>query len=234
MRASFLIFIILATLAALVLWSGFDLAVSGFFYRPGQGFFLADEIIFVWLHKVAYYGARVFGILLALVLLAALIRRKPLMGVSAKGWLFLLLGLLLGPGLVANTVFKDHWGRARPREIIEFGGAAHFSPALLPSDQCARNCSFVSGDGAFGFYLPAFAYVAPRPRTRRFFWVGAGLGALFGFVRLAVGAHFLSDILFAALFVQSALALLHAAMFGFKETRKCWRDWIFLSEKSKA
>ena len=30
---------------------------------------------------------------------------------------FLLLSVVLGPGLLVNTIFKDHWNRPRPREI---------------------------------------------------------------------------------------------------------------------
>jgi len=80
--------------------------------------------------------------------------------------------------------------------------------------------------------LPAFAYVVPPPRSRRYFWSGMGLGSLFGLARFVAGAHFLSDVLFAALFMQITLALLHGMMFGFELTRRYWRDWIFLSDKS--
>ncbi len=69
--------------------------------------------------------------------------------------------LAIGPGLVVNTLLKDHWGRARPHQILEFGGTAHFSPAVLISDQCARNCPSHPGHAALGFWLVAFAAVVP-------------------------------------------------------------------------
>ena len=36
--------------------------------------------------------------------------------------LFLVLVAALGPGLLINVVFKDHYGRPRPREVQELGG----------------------------------------------------------------------------------------------------------------
>jgi lipid A 4'-phosphatase len=219
-----------ALLAAFVLWPRIDLVVSGWFYTPGQGFTLNDATPFNILRLVAYAGARLLGLALLVLVLTAAVRHQPAFDLDAKAYLFLFLGLLLGPALIANGIFKDHWGRARPREIVEFGGDLHFSPALMPSDECHHNCSFVSGDGAFGFYLPAFAYVVPRSRARRWFWGGMAAGGLFGFGRLAVGAHFLSDVLFAALFMQLATALLHMGMYGWQETRAHWRDWLFFPE----
>ena len=35
-------------------------------------------------------------------------------------WLFLAVCLGVGPGLVANLLLKDQWGRARPKHIAEF------------------------------------------------------------------------------------------------------------------
>jgi lipid A 4'-phosphatase len=128
---------------------------------------------------------------------------------------------------VANVGFKDHWGRARPREVVEFGGVGSFSPALVPQFQKARpNGSFVSGDAAFGFFLPAFAYVAPRRLMRRVFWGGMAAGAVFGFIRLAMGAHFLSDIVYAAFFMLASSAGVHAAMYGRRETIAKWKAWF--------
>jgi len=219
-------------LAASVLWPAIDLRVAGWFYVPDKGFPLGDTYFFDALHTLAYAGARILGLALAMLVIFAASQRAPVLGLGSKEWLFLFVGLIIGPGLIANGLLKDHWGRARPREVTEFGGNMEFSRALLPSEECQHNCSFVSGDGAFGFYLPAFAYVLPRPRARRTFWGAMGVGCLFAVSRIAAGAHFLSDNLFAAFFMQAVLALLHAVMFGARETRNCWRNWLFIADKS--
>ena len=224
--------LIFAVLAGVVLWPRLDLDVSGWFYRPEDGFFLRDDFLFVAAHFLAHAGARLLG--LAFLLLAALAasQHRLLFGLRARAWLFLFLALLIGPGLVANLVFKDNWGRARPREIVEFGGPMHFTPALVPADQCRRNCSFVNGDGSFGFYLSAFGYVVPPARSRRWFWGGLGVGTFFGVTRIVMGAHFLSDTLFAAFFMLLTIAFLHAMMFGRRKTKSLWANWLFFHEKS--
>ena len=204
-------------LVVLVLCPSIDLAVSGLFYRTGEGFFLADNPLFVALHWFAVYGAWALGFVLLALAVSAYICRTNILGMAGKGWLFLLLALLLGPVLLANVVFKDNWGRARPHTVQEFGGSAHFTPAAIMAHECQRNCSFVSGDGSFGFFLPAFAYVMPGAATRRrVFWGTMAAGVLIGFARIAMGAHFFSDVVFAAILMSGLNALLYKYMFGQK------------------
>jgi lipid A 4'-phosphatase len=157
-------FFLFAVLLALpVLWPQVDLFASGLFYREGQGFFLADNAILVALHWLAYDGARILGLGFAVLAAGAYAQQRhkggdALFFLDAKAWLFLLLALVIGPGLVANVGLKDHWGRARPREVTEFGGNAVFSPALVPHFENAHaNGSFVAGDAAFGFFITALA-----------------------------------------------------------------------------
>lgn len=218
---------VLATAAATItLWPAIDLWVAGlFFAKDAEGFWLSSHPSLLAAHFVASDGARVLGVLLlcGAGLSAALKRR--ILKLPTKAWTFLFLALLLGPGLVANVGLKDNWGRARPREVAEFGGEKVFSPPLSPSRQCERNCSFVSGDGSFGFYLTAFGFVAAARRRRLVFWCAMAAGAAFGATRIAMGAHFLSDTLFAALLMLATNSLLHALMFGHRETRECWKNF---------
>lgn len=190
-----------------------DLFVSGLFYRPGDGFVLhnmsALRFMTAAAHDIAFVMASFFIFTIALCML----RRKALFGMRTRAWLYLLFTLLVGPGLIANVVFKNHWGRARPYQITEFGGVAHYTPPLVPAQECDTNCSFVSGDGAFGFFLPAFAYVLPIKRRKRAFWLLLTFGSLFGIGRLLSGAHFLSDVLYAALFTLATNALLYRLLY---------------------
>lgn len=192
--------------AAVVLFlaaPGIDLAASALFYRPGEGFFLRDS---AWA-RLTYLGSpllvRVWVAMLLAAALASLWRRY-------QGWrrpaLFLLAVLVVGPGLVV-TVLKDHWDRARPNQIVEFGGDRRFTPAWLITDQCEDNCAFVSGHASGAFSLLALAWVFRRQRR---FWLIAGTawGAHVGLVRMAQGGHFLSDVIFAGFVVYFSADLL--------------------------
>ncbi|HUY67930.1 MAG TPA: phosphatase PAP2 family protein [Alphaproteobacteria bacterium] len=230
-RIIFIALAIIAVLAIAAFVPHLDVIVSGWFYKPGHGFALGHAWVFEAIHYAAFAGARVLGAAFVILFIAAAVRRRPVLGLNAKACLFLFLALVIGPGLVANVALKDHWGRARPRDITAFAGDLQFTPALVPSDQCPRNCSFVCGDCAFGFFLTAFAYVAPEKKRRRFFWAGMAAGGGFALARLADGAHFLSDALYAAFFMLLTTALLHMAMYGPGATRRCWRDWLFFPAK---
>src|SRR6185369_16911423 len=103
-----------------------------------------------------------------------------------RGMAFVVLALALGPGLLANVVLKDNWGRARPAHVVEFGGKSRFTPPLLVADQCGHNCAFVAGDAAAGFFLLSFALLARRRRALAI--AGAlGIGAALGVVRVVQG-----------------------------------------------
>lgn len=200
-----------ALIAALFLWApGIDVAVSRLFYDSGDGFFLAD-----WL-PVRVVEASVPWIVRGMIALAvaAIFRlsvlRRPLWRLDRKALIFLITAMVVGPGLIANTALKDHWGRARPYQIAEFGGAHQFTPAPLPADQCERNCAFVSGHAALGFALVGFALLLPSGGRRRVAIAAAlGFGALVGFARIAAGRHFLSDVTYAGLIVVATSWLLY-------------------------
>lgn len=190
----------------LILLPGIDLWVSGLFYRPGEGFFLGDWAPFRLTHDHLALAVWAFAVAVVVAGSASFVFRRAVLGLSPRAAIFLLLSLALGPGLTVNTVFKDHWGRARPAQITQFGGTQKFTPAFVPSDQCRRNCSFPAGDPAMGFYLVSAALLAGSAPIRRNGIVAAvALGAALGVVRLAQGGHFLSDVV-ASAFLVSAIA----------------------------
>ncbi|TMJ56595.1 MAG: phosphatase PAP2 family protein [Alphaproteobacteria bacterium] len=187
-----------------------DLAASRLFYDGSQGFFFAD-----WLPLRMVVGTVpwIVGLLIVLAVIATawlVILRKPLWRFDRKALIFVTVATVLGPGLIANTVLKDHWGRARPYQIAEFGGARQFTPAPLPTAQCERNCAFVSGHAALGFSLAAFAFLLPLGARRRTAIAAALIfGALVGLGRIAAGRHFLSDVVYAGLIVFATSWLLY-------------------------
>jgi membrane-associated phospholipid phosphatase len=140
--------------------------------------------------------------------------------------LFLLVALALGPGLVVNTIFKDHWGRARPTQITAFGGDKRMTPAFVPSDQCVRNCSFPAGDPAVGFYLVAAAFLVAPAKWRRPAESGAiVLAGAIALARLAQGGHFLSDVVASFFFVFATSWLLHRWIVVADGLPALWRNF---------
>lgn len=117
--------------------------------------------------------------------------RLNLCGVDGRRVLFVILVLAIGGGFIVNFTFKDHFGRARPRDIVEFGGTREFTPAFHVSQQCRTNCSFSSGDAAGGFFSIALAMALSRRRS--LFLAGLALGVAVSVGRIATGAHFFSD-----------------------------------------
>jgi lipid A 4'-phosphatase len=221
----------LAILVMLVLVPAIDLNVSKLFFDPATGFVWRNQPVPETVHNAIQILARVIGTVTALAFIytaVLYVRSKTpatLLRLGPKSWAFLFLGLVLGPGLVANVVLKDMWNRARPVQVAEFGGSQYYSPPMVLSNQCEKNCSFVAGDAAMGFYLQILAYVVARRFSGPLLAAGmaAGLGA--GLLRIGMGAHFFSDVIYAGVFMTLTIAGLHAALYGPDQTLDHWRRW---------
>ena len=208
----------------LILLPGIDLWASGLFYRPGDGFFLGGWAPFRLAHEHLNLAVWAFAITVVVAGGASFRFRRAVLGLTPRAALFLLLALALGPGLTVNTIFKDHWGRARPAQITQFGGTQKFTPAFVPSDQCRRNCSFPAGDPAMGFYLVSAAFLAGSAARRRQGVVAAiALGAALGVMRLAQGGHFLSDIVASGFFVTAIAWSLHGLIMCSDAPERWWQ-----------
>ncbi len=202
------------------LYPWLDLAISALFFDPATKRFGGG-------HALAMSRARDAAELLitaivapAFVSLAGKLlwprRRMPLRGRAA---VFLLLTLALGPGILANVVLKDHWGRIRPIDVAEFGGSGRFTPWWDPRSACSANCSFIAGEPSGAFWTLAPAALAP-PQWRPLAY-GAALvfGAGVGVLRMAAGAHFFTDVAFAGVFMFLVAWTLHGLIFRWRPTR---------------
>lgn len=190
-----------------------DLAIASLFYDPPTGFWLKDQWLVRFVYDLVPWISRAVlsGLLVFLALAWTARRRHPFFSAHRKAALYLLLVALIGPLFLVNSVFKDHWGRARPSQIVEFGGTKTFTRAALPTDQCAKNCSFVSGHASTGFFFlaPAFLFA----HRRRWLAVGTAAGLAVGLVRIIQGGHFFSDVIFSGIVVYLTAYLLHALMY---------------------
>ncbi|WP_455872683.1 phosphatase PAP2 family protein [Rhizobium yanglingense] len=105
-----------------------------------------------------------------------------------------LASLLLGPGLIANVILKEHWGRPRPIETLNFGGTLDFVQAGSLAGKCISNCSFVSGEAASAGWLLCLVMLIPQPARTGLFLPILAISFLTPLMRLSFGAHYLSDI----------------------------------------
>lgn len=175
-----------------------DIAISRSFYQPGNGWPLERHPLFFFPYQWGPLPAVVLGLVaLSRVAMSYL---KPHWRRLRKPAIFLLLALALGPGLVVNAAFKEHFGRPRPREVQALGGKEAYQPLLVPR-WGEGGKSFPSGHASIGFYLavPALLYWRRRRRIA-WLWLAAGLlwGSWLGLARIVAGGHFASDTLWAA------------------------------------
>lgn len=192
----------LVVLALLTWWvraTGFDLGAQQWIHRVGGGSWdLGEHPFWKWLYRAGTVPA-------AIVVFAAT-------GAWAWSWkraalrpwrrvlVFVVLAGVIGPGIVTNAILKEYWGRPRPREIVEFGGRSPFEP-VLSYDAASEGLSFPCGHATMGFYFLAGYFLLRRHRpglAQAVLFGGLALGGLMGIARMVQGAHFFSDVVWAA------------------------------------
>ena len=194
-----------------------DLAVSGWFYQPGRGFPLGQNKLFravrdvgIGVSTVTILGLIVVGLLWALR--TERMQRWPFSRFGMN-WLFLVATMGIGAGVIINLVTKPVWGRARPVHITQFGGASEFTPAWVIANQCKWNCSFVSGEAGATALVLAFCFVVPARWRLTTLIAGCLFTLLISFARIAVGGHFLSDVVTAWLLMLLVMFILRVQIY---------------------
>jgi lipid A 4'-phosphatase len=205
--------IILCVLTAVFRLTNLDLHILDLFFTRERGWFLQSQEPWDFLYDYGAYPAFLMVIAALLVFGSGFLSKRlsPLRRIA----LFLVLMMLLGPGLAVNGI-KSQWGRPRPREIRHFDGDQKFRPVWNKGEP-GDYASFPSGHAAMGYYLVAPFFVL-RKRRRRwaylFLILGIGYGSLIGFARMVQGAHFPSDIVWSGgLVYLTGLILSYAFQF---------------------
>ncbi|HTO30902.1 MAG TPA: phosphatase PAP2 family protein [Pararhizobium sp.] len=173
-----------------------DLLVSQFFWNAGAGFELNNNSALIAFRDVnRFLPWAVIGIA-AVLLIPNPFSRSFKQPFAPHKLLFVITFFAAGPGLSVHLI-KMLVARARPRALQEFGGNAFFTPPWEFTNQCARNCSFISGESASAFALLTLV-VFVKPKYSIVYLVAIGvLAAAFSFTRVLHGAHFLSDVIIA-------------------------------------
>lgn len=183
-----------------------DIAAARIFYRPDgvDHWPLGKHWPWSVLYNVApFITASLLGLGLIGVLVGHL-RAREAWRINGA---FLILSVVIGPGLIINAVFKDHWDRPRPRDVVQFGGTLQYTPAPLRGE---GGESFPCGHCSVGFLYASGWWLWRRRRpawARASLTLGLAVGLALGLGRMAAGGHFLSDVIWSAML---ALGLAHA------------------------
>lgn len=194
-----LLLILIAPLTPLL-----DLSITSLFYHPENP--LLDRFssgpFFDFLFYDGIIPAWVVAILSASIYVLSYLSKK-LKHLRSPA-LVLTLSLIIGAGFFTHLVLKDHYGRPRPKQVIQFGGTQEFRPFYSPNlfNQPEPSKSFPCGHCSMGFYFFALGLVGSRLNKKWMTYLGFSLalvlGSLLGIARIMQGAHFFSDVLFSA------------------------------------
>jgi len=204
--------IVLATLSWIVRAADVDRSLQQEFWSSRSGWHLADN---TWVQFLYRYGTwpGLIGAGSGLVVWLASFFTFHLKPMRLFGG-FLALAMIFGPGLLINGAFKEYYGRPRPKHVTEFGGSLPFRPLGEPTfDQRCK--SFPSGHASMGFFWFApCIYFWQRHRRVALGFATLALvhGGLMSLGRMAQGAHWLSDILWAAGIVYLSSWILHRGL----------------------
>ncbi len=202
------------------IWPHLDLALVAPFFDPERhGFWRHYTPPYPRLRDVSTWLITLLVVPALVALVLKLVRpRRPLL-IPGRAVILMLLTLALGPGVVTNVVLKEHWGRPRPIDVTEFGGAEHFRPWWDPRGDCPKNCSFVAGEPSGAFWTLAPAALVPLHWRALAYGTALAFGAAVGVLRMAAGAHFFSDVAFAGVFTFLVIWLAHGWLYRWPRTR---------------
>ena len=224
-RTGLIIALTIASVTAIVfgLMPSLDLSIARIFYAvsdpAGNMFAWRISPTLQLVHNIALNAGFVVLIPIICALLLKLLFPRLRALVSARAGIFLIVTMLLGPGLMVNVLLKDHWGRPRPIDVTQFGGTEHFVPWWDPRGDCPNNCSFVSGDVATVAWTFAPAALVPSPWQPLAFAGAFALTAFMAAIRIMAGGHFPSDAIFAGVFTYLLIWLAYALIYRWPATR---------------
>lgn len=188
-----------------------DIKLLALFYHPGAERPWPHEFDGFWrfLYTFGPWPALITALTGLGILVAA--RYRPALARWRRHAALVFLTMALGPGLFVNTLFKDHWGRPRPRQVTELGGTMSYQ-CFYEKGLPGRGKSFPCGHSSMGYYFVVFYFLARRRHkgwAAVAFALAAVYGTLIGVARMAAGAHFASDVLWSAVFPCAVAWLLY-------------------------
>lgn len=199
-----------------------DIQVSRWFFNPSAAnhWPLIERWPWNFLYNYGTWPALGIAIIALLIGISSFFHERTLK--YRKKALYLVAVMIIGPGLIVNVIFKDNFGRPRPRDIVEFGGQQQYHQ-LLQSDWGNSGRSFPCGHCSCAFYFFVFYFLLKGSRRK---WLpyaglgfGIGYGALMGIARIGQGGHFISDVMWSAGLVYLTAGGVYYLMYGDSEIK---------------
>ncbi len=180
-----------------LLFPELDIILQKPFFKATSGWFLMNVTFWDIIYKYGIFVGYAVSII-ALFVLSLSFSRKGIYK-WRKAALLMLFVIVLGPGILVNGIFKEHWGRPRPYDIEEFHGEHEFVKLWKKGDTDGK--SFPCGHASMGFYL-AIPFLFLRKKYRKAAWIffisGNLYGLLIGIARMLAGGHFAGDVVWSA------------------------------------
>jgi lipid A 4'-phosphatase len=202
------------------LFPSLDIAISKpFFNEQYKVFWLTLYAVHLgggWVLTLRKFSMWIVAALAApavIALAVKLVWPKTATFMSGRAAVFLLASLLLGPGLLTNGLLKAYDGRPRPVEITQFGSTERFLPWWDPRGSCDDNCSFVAGEPSGAFWTLAPAALAPPQWRAAAYAAALAFGVVVGLMRIAMGGHFFTDVVFSGVFTYLIIWIVYALVY---------------------
>ncbi|WP_082081511.1 phosphatase PAP2 family protein [Methylocucumis oryzae] len=209
------LFLSVVALLTLPFWlSDLDIQVAQrFFHADNPDNFWPEEQRTIWVFFYKAIPILVNVLLLGCLGVLAFSGSKPSATKHRRVAFYILFCIILGPGLVVNGIFKDHYGRPRPRQIEQFHGQLAYQPPGMPG---AEGKSFPCGHCSVGYVFWVFFFFLNRRKkpllALAYFVAALLLGLSVGMGRIAAGGHFLSDVLWSGFLTYAVCAWLYYAL----------------------
>jgi membrane-associated phospholipid phosphatase len=198
------------------LFQNLDITVSGLFFGQDGSFIASEEDWFIYLIRKMIMP--LLALLIFFIPLAAIVKqikfKEKILDIPVRDWTYLFTCLILGTGVVVNSIFKNLWGRARPNDTIQFGGEEPFTIPWLNVNYCETNCSFVSGDVSFVTLSLAVLIIFNKTTWNTFAYIAIGLMSL---LRIMEGGHFFSDTIMSFIITFVMIRVLYVIFQRFPE-----------------
>ena len=196
------------------IWPQLDLDIAALFFDAHHGgFWRSYDPVYLFARDASTWLIALVAAPAGLAIAMKLVRPQRRLLIPGRAIVLMLLSLALAPGVLANLVLKEHWGRPRPIDVAQFGGDEHFRPWWDPRGDCAKNCSFIAGEPTGAFWTMAPAALAPPHWRAAAYAAALGFGCAVGLLRMAAGAHFFTDVVFAGVVAFLVIWLLHGWLY---------------------